>query len=372
MKRHLAILLGSALLTGALGLSQTAFGQADESEFRPSGSVWGYVFGDAFHKAAGDTMYWGRGQYASVPTGMQGGQLRRLYLGYDYRFSPRFSSRVLLEADDSFLINGAHGVYVKLGYLEWKGILPNASLNIGLIPTPVFTFPERQWGYRSVEKEALNLRGLGRSVDQGVSLSGSIGPDGINGYTLMVGNGSGNRVDADRFLEYSTSLYTRLLDRRLTLEAMGNYKYQGSDRSRTILRGFAGFDGPGFRLGGEVAQTIDRNAALFAGAHDVRPLILSGFASAALPFISDDLNVFVRYDYFDPDTNHDEGILYRNVDQFYREGTYITGLHYRVADNVNIMPNVWVNTYSDKRNGGDEMARRADVVLRTTIYFVFR
>jgi hypothetical protein len=356
----------------AVLLAGSVFAQeVPQPSFTPSGNVWGYVFGDAYYKAAGDTALWGQGQYASVPTRMQGGQLRRLYLGYDYRFSPSFSSRVLLEADDNFLINNAHGVYIKLGYLDWKNLVPNATLSVGLIPTPVFAFPERQWGYRSVEKEALNLRGLGRSVDQGVSLSGAFDNEGRYGYTLMVGNGSGNRIDVDRFLEYYSSLYTRLLDRRLSLEAMANHKYQGNGRSRTIIRGFAGYEGKGFTLGSEIAQTLDRAVPLAGGSVDVNPLIISGFASVQLPFISDKLRLFARYDHFDPDLNFSDGLAYRNVAQYYTEGTIIGGLHYRAAENVNIMPNIWINTYSDKRNG-DAISRKADVVFRTTLYFAFR
>jgi hypothetical protein len=359
-----------AALTSSV-LLQEAASQDVPPPFVPSGNVWGYVFGDAYYKAAGDTVHWGRSQYAATPTRMQGGQLRRLYLGYDYKFSPMFSSRILLEADDTFQINNAHGLYIKQGYVEVKGLIPNAAVQVGLIPTPVFTFPERHWGYRSIEKESLNLRGLGRSVDQGVSLNGTIDDAGRYGYSLMVGNGSGNRIDRDRFLEYYGSLFTRLFDRRLTLEVMGNYKYNGDDRSRTILRGFAGYEANGISLGASVAQALDQGVSLPAGPADLRPLVVSGFGSAALPFISKDLRLFARYDYFDPDINYISGMGYSDISHYYRENNVIAGLHYKVAGNVNIMPNVWINTYSDKRNG-DGLNRKSDVVLRTTLYFVFR
>jgi hypothetical protein len=369
MKRLLQVIVVTVLASWLFARGATS--QEAPPPFTPSGHVWGYVFGDAYYKAAGDTLQWGRSQYAATPTQMMGGQLRRLYLGYDYRFSPTVSSRILLEADDTFQINNAHGLYIKQGYVEMKGWIPNAAVQVGLIPTPVFSVPERHWGYRSIEKESLNLRGFGRSVDQGVSLTGTIDGAGLYGYSFMVGTGSGNRIDRDRFLEYYGSLHTRLFERRLLLEAMGNYKYNGDDRSRTIVRGFAGYEANGVSLGASVAQALDRAVPLAAGPTDLRGLVISGFGSATLPFISTDLRLFARYDYFDPDIDYVAQRSYADPAHFYRENNIMAGLHYKAAGNVNIMPNVWINTYSDKRNG-DQLDRKADVVLRTTLYFVFR
>ena len=64
----------------------TAQGQ---TEFKPSGKVWGLAFMDFYWKAAGDTATWAsRTEYTGVPKDVYAFGLRRAYLGYDYQWSP--------------------------------------------------------------------------------------------------------------------------------------------------------------------------------------------------------------------------------------------------------------------------------------------
>ncbi|MDZ7614496.1 MAG: hypothetical protein U5K51_12925 [Flavobacteriaceae bacterium] len=71
--------------------------QEQEQAFKPSGKIWGLMFGDVFYKAAGDTLAFGRSEYAKEPTESLGAKLRRVYFGYDFNISPRWSTRFLLE-----------------------------------------------------------------------------------------------------------------------------------------------------------------------------------------------------------------------------------------------------------------------------------
>jgi hypothetical protein len=333
--------------------------------------IWGYTFGDFFWKADGDTARWGRGEYMGTEKGMMGGSLRRLYLGYDNQISSRFSTRVLLEANPGTTMpNGSYGVIIKLGYLQWKApdfLFNNQQFSVGLIPTPIFAFPERTWGYRSVEKEALDSRGIGRSVDQGISYNATFDKDSNYGFTLMVANGSGTRPANDKYFEYTGSLYLRLLEKRLTLETMGNYKYQGNGRHSSIYRGFIGYEITRFRFGFEASKIHD-NLSTSAGMISQNPFLYSIFYAFKMKVMKQDFEFFARYDKFNPDLDFSDSKIYPNDRRFvYDQSLLIFGVNYNPIPTVSIIPNIYINLYDDKR--AQEVNRKNDVVLRITLYY---
>lgn len=362
----LALLASSARSSAAQSAAPTP---AADSAFKPTGRVWGLIFADYFYKLRGDSA-WGGSQYARVPRDLHAGQLRRLYLGYDYQISPDFSSRVLLESNNtSTFANGSYGVFVKLGYLSWRRPigLP-VTVTTGLLPTPIFTFPEAAWGYRSIEKEALDARGIGSSADQGVSIEGALGSDGQ--FRVMLGNNSGTQPARRRSKAVYTSVAHSFLDKRLSVELMGTYLPAGPDRSRSVGRTYLGWTSKRIRLGGELAIVDEEAPIEFAQAAgtNVRRLLASGFV--ALPFTVGDLplNVFGRFDLYDPDIRFAASRGYVTPDAFYTERLVTIGLDVKLAKDVHIMPNLWINDY---RSRGGAITRAADVVPRVTMYWRF-
>src|SRR5688572_16375359 len=111
--------------------------QTTPAEFKPSGKLWGYAFGDVYWKAAGDTARWAsRAEYSGVPKDVYAFAIRRMYLGYDYNISPTFTTYALLEGSDQLLtLRGERTVSIKSLYLKWKNIYPGADLLIGQMPT---------------------------------------------------------------------------------------------------------------------------------------------------------------------------------------------------------------------------------------------
>ena len=222
----------------------------------PKGRLWGYSFGDFIYKVQGDTLYWGKTEYAGLKKNSIGSNLRRLYLGYDYKITENFVAKVLMEGTGTTLTSdGKFTFAIKTGYLEWNNFvsfLPNASVKLGLIPTPIFNFPEKTWGYRSVEKDALDLRGLGKLVDQGFSFSTDFDKDKNSGLTFFMGNGTGNKPGIDKYLEYSGSIYKKFYHHQITLELMGDYLQKNEQESTAILRGFFSIEKPSWTYGMEL------------------------------------------------------------------------------------------------------------------------
>src|SRR5690242_14390303 len=69
---------------------------------RPNtGRLWGYAFADYYYKGHADTLNRGGGnQYTGIPKNRNAFQVRRVYLGYNYNISSKFSAEVLLAAEN--------------------------------------------------------------------------------------------------------------------------------------------------------------------------------------------------------------------------------------------------------------------------------
>src|SRR4030095_9419371 len=94
------------------------------------GKLWGYLFGDYYYKVNGDSSG-SPIQYAPYPKSSQAFEIRRVYLGFDYMFSDKFSAQFLLEGNDKILTSTRLSIFIKTAYVEWKAF-NNVSFSIGL------------------------------------------------------------------------------------------------------------------------------------------------------------------------------------------------------------------------------------------------
>jgi hypothetical protein len=354
-------------------------GQGD-SEFKPSAKVWGLAFTDFFWKAAGDTATWAsRAEYSGVPKDVYAFALRRGYLGLDYQWSPVFSASVILEGNDGLTATrGDRTVTIKSLHARWKDVYPNADLLIGQIPTLAYTFIiEKVWGYRIVEKTIMDQRGLRTSSDLGVSLIGKLDSLGMSGYNIMMANGGGTKPEEltqnGKHKIYSGEFYTYLFDKKLVLDLYTDFLTGLNDHTVLTLKGFAGLQLPALTLGAEVFSFSQNNSK--ADGTDIKAFGYSLFGRA--PIIKDKLNVFARYDSYDPDNAYrqqDVPSTYQGSNMFrhYREGLFIAGLDFAPNKNFHIMPNIWINTYDVKASSPVLVERESDIVPRITVYFTTR
>jgi len=344
--------LSIIILIGTFTLSATA-------QDKPGGKVHGYVFGDYYYVISADTAASrGMGQYSSTPKDFQGFQFRRLYLYYDHTFNETFAAQFLLEGTDKSLDpGGRYGVFVKTAYLEWKNIFRNSNLWFGLIPTPTWSLlSEKVWNYRSIEKTVTDFRGLGSASDLGVGLRGKIDDEGMLNYVLMIGNGTGQKPENNKYKKYYASLSVKPV-KEFVVEGYVDYEPAADDKNKTTLKGFAAYQTARLTIGTEVLQQTQAKAGM-AGA-DRSPFCLSLFAWAEVPNVQG-LNVFARYDFYNPDT--------KVSSTGFNENFMTVGLDYMPIPNVHIMPNLWLNSYSAKGTG----SVNADVVGRVTFFYIYK
>ncbi len=329
---------------------------------QPAGKVSGYVFGDYFYKMSGqEKKAVSKVQYADSALNKSGAfSLRRMYLYYEHAISENFQAQFLLESNDGSLDgSGRYTTFVKLANLEWKNILPDQNLAFGMIGTPTWALSEKIWGYRSVEKTILDMRGLGGASDVGVSLKGKFGKDGMFGYTTMVSNGNGQKPENNHSRKYYGSFTVKPI-KALVVEAYTDHesaitepKAYNKSASKTTLKAFTAYQTDKFTVGLEAfkqTQTLTDTS-------DITPLGFSIFASGA---VMGKLSAYGRFDTFDPNT--------KTPKAGYKESFITLGLDYQAHKSVHIMPNLWVNSYSKK---GSSPNRDSDVVARITFLYVY-
>src|SRR6476469_2367860 len=264
MRQIKSVLLLAFLIS--LSLCTIAQGNSDSS-FKPSGKLWGYAFGDYYYKAHADSANrGGSNQYTGIEKGRNAFQFRRIYLGYNYDITPKFSAEMLLAAEDNVtnsagvssgdqLLNNKLSFYIKLANIRWKNIWKGTDLVVGQVATPAFPLlSESIWGYRSIERTVADIRRTA-SYDLGVTLQGKFDPKGNFGYDLMVGNGTSAKPENDKFKWFYGDVFAKFLDQKLVFDLYGDYERlnwaPNWHHSRNMVKGFVAYTTPAFTIGVE-------------------------------------------------------------------------------------------------------------------------
>jgi hypothetical protein len=336
----------------------------------PKGKIHGYMFGDYFYNIARDK------DASSISNAAEKGekdfnafQFRRIYLGYDYTISKKFSTRLRLEANQSEKTSGGKvGLFVKDAYLKWKNIIDGSDLIVGFSPTPTFGVSESYWGYRSLAKTIMDLRKIASSRDFGLAAKGKLNSNGSINYWLMVGNGEGNEPEDDKH----KSIYAHIAVEPIkdfTITLYGDYRsaedipgLNASDMlSNNLLTTafFAGFKQKGkYSFGLEGFYQTQQNELATANSFDDQTSMgISLFGSADL---SEKFSLVGRYDYFDPISNSNYEGDVRNY--------FLAALNYKADSKVWVMPNIVMETYDNLPDGTEF---NSAITGRITLYYKF-
>ncbi len=327
------------------------------------------MFGDYFYNISRD------GGIDSLPNtalngkkDFNGFQFRRIYFTYDYKLSETFDTRFRLEADQSSnTSNGKIGVAVKDAFLRWKNIFSGSDLILGLQPPPAFEISETVWGFRSLEKTILDLRGIVSSRDLGISLKGMFDSSGKINYWLMIGNNSGNSPEIDKYKRFYGHLYFKPLtnfyvtvygDLKIRPSfTINSVKLNNNDIATAVFAGYSEKDK--FSAGVEGFLQMRENGLVKSTATSLiyqtrNALGVSIFGSYNFSSMT---SAVARFDLFDPNMDADGDS--RNY--------YIISFVYKPDEAVLIMPNVQIETYESVTGNSFD----ASVTGRLTFYYSF-
>ncbi len=423
----------TAVLVAGFGLSAQAQ-SVDTTSFKPKGQLWGYAFGDYAYKGGADNIATtanaapvyrgGSNQYTGMPANANMFQFRRIYLGYNYDISQKFSAEFLLAAEDDFnagldnqaagdiLQNGKFSPYIKLANIRWKNIFKNSDLVFGQQSTPTFAktgrndqTAEEVWAYRSIERTITDIRRT-PSYDMGASLQGWFDNKGCFGYTFLVGNGTSAKPETDNYKWFYADVYAKFFKKRLIVELYQDYEKlnwgsyvagAGAQAGKESLNGhwyhdrnmtklFAAWNAKKFTVGTEIFQNtilgdvkvtgVDKNtyyrtSKAMGMSFFVRGRILSNKEG------NQKLGFFARYDNYDPTGNLGAIVGDKNTASYSatvsnyepttKEGFLTYGIDFQPIKNVHIMPNVWMNTYkSDLSATGTDAANNIKYTAMNT------
>jgi hypothetical protein len=394
-----------------------------------SGRIWGYVFGDFYYKGHSDTSNrGGNNQYTGIPKGRNAFQFRRLYLGYDYNITQKFSAELLLAAEDNFpafnppssavasgdqLLNNKETFFIKLANIRWKNIWKGTDLIVGEQVTPAFPLlSERIWNYRSVERTISDVRRT-PSYDMGVGLQGKFDAQGNFGYNLLVANGTSDKPDANSFKWFYGDVFAMFFDKKFVVDVYADYQrlnwQPGWHHDRQMLKGYLAYTTPALTIGVEGFLNnirADTKASRIGGGADTITTAAQGISFYVHgDIVKNKLRFFARYDGYNPNHNVDNGkytgyagisspngynsvgykITYSastgaptaavaNTDPTSKEGFITAGLDFTPVKNVHFMPNIWYTHYASQLPQSNPLLGKDgdyDLVYRMTFYFVF-
>ncbi len=349
-------------------------------EFKPSGKVWGYVFGDYFLKVHSDSLNRGNTQYSNIARNFNAFSFRRIYLGYDYQISRTFSTQLLLaNENDNSDAQGERTVYIKAANLRWKNILPNNDLVIGQTATPIFALlSESVWGYRSIEKTVTDMRKLNSSNDFGLLWQGKLNAKGDYGYNFMIANGTAQKPENDKYKKIYSEIYAKIFDQKLILDITGDFETSGPGKSKTGIRGFVAYQSKAVHGGFEIysqtqkAATSDTTLGVNQAVNlNIVPFAMSFFIRGEI--IPDKLNYFARFDHYNPDNKFNPSIEYSTKVATDKQDFITAGIDWMPVKNVHLMPNIWFNSYNSmKNNVSGKALSDYDMAARITFYYIFR
>jgi hypothetical protein len=313
------------------------------------GKISGLMFGDYYWFAknhdkttslSNDTGY----------EGQNGFWLRRIYLTYDYNFDEEFSTRFRFEANSPDFTNKTATnmtPIVKDAYLKYKWDTRN--LFFGLSGAPTFELVENHWGYRPIEKSPEDLWGFGSSRDFGFAAKGSCA-DGLFGYHLMLGNGSGNKHEVNKGKKAYLSL-TTAPTKELVFEFYGDYESNSHNSTSHVFGGYKTDSYWGGVLFSHLKKSDGKDG--FNGFN-----VTSLYAAAKT---IEKLSVFGRVDFLSAAGLGDADYLHTSKTA--KPTLIIAGLDYELAKNAHMMPNIELVKYD---SGVD-----TDVIPRLTFSWVF-
>jgi hypothetical protein len=387
-----------------------------------SGRIWGYAFGDFAYKSHKDSLNrGGSNQYTGIPKNRTTFQFRRIYLGYDYNISKKFSAELLLAAEDNFpagnppssaaasgdeLLNNKLSFYIKLMNIRWKNIWKGTDLVVGQISTPAFPLlSERLWNYRSIERTIADIRRT-PSYDLGAALQGVFDPDTKNfGYNLMVANGSSAKPEGDNFKWFYGDVYAYFANKKLVFDVYADYERLNFTskwkHSRQMWKGYIAYNsaatvkgidpGNGVTVGLEFFVNNLKNdnfATRITGEVDTLTTAAKGLSMYIHgDIIKSKLRFFARADLYKPNNKVDNNVYSKYTantgnyndnsyslgtiatgDQTYKQTFMTLGLDYMPAKGVHFIPNIWYNHYATQLSSSNA---DHDLVWRITFYYVF-
>ena len=282
-------------------------------------SITGFMFAEG--KIGGVTYF----DYYSNTEKASGFNFQRQYFGYGGDVSDQVSFKILFDVGRSDS-DTRLTTYLKKAQVNYKSSF--GKFNFGLIGMNTYAVQESNWGYRFIEKSAIDKNGFSSTADIGVGFSRSL-IDNLN-LSLLIVNGEGFKTpQSDKFqkIVFNVTYGESNLNKNDGYNAGLVYTTESTDTDPTTMTSlFGGFTGMGLRLGGEYDMLTKES---------VESNIISVSANYA---VRDKIDIFARYDMVDD--NDDANKNGKNY--------LVTGIVLICDGGISVAPNMSMTTFENE------------------------
>ena len=210
-----------------------------------------------------------------------GFSLKRVYFTYEQALSEDISYK--FQTDINYKTS-PFNIYLKNAKIDWK--LPGASfgkLTLGMQGMNIFNVTEKTWGFRFLQKSAMDKYKFSSSADIGLGYSGKLAGDNLN-YSIMYTNGTGYKASEDdehkkisaQFVYGEKKLVKKDGFNIGTSFSIEPYNFdETTNNNKTVMSFYGGYAGNGLRVGAEFDTHTDDGS-------DISKQIIAGYASYKL------------------------------------------------------------------------------------------
>jgi len=246
--------------------------------------------------------------------------LKRAYLTYANGVNDALSYKLQLDVGSGGA--SAYSVYLKTASVDWKTKLGNFTL--GIQGMNMFKIQENTWGYRFIEKSAMDLGGFSSSADLGARWVNTVGPASVN---LMITNGNGyKKAESDGHKKISARLHvgqeklTEGFNAGIVTSHEGVDYDVSSTGSSLVMGGFGGWVLGPLTVGAEYSMKTVKTST------ELNSTVISAYGRTK---INNQTELFVRSDYIDPDMDTE-----KDAELF-----IVSGANYKLDKSLYIAPN---------------------------------
>ena len=297
-------------------------------------SITGFMFAEG--KIGGVTYF----DYSNTEKA-SGFNFQRQYFGYGGDVSEKVSYKILFDvggteigtveyknedgefeekSEDTRLVT-----YLKKAQINYKSSF--GKFNFGLIGMNTYNIQEKNWGYRFIEKSAIDKNKFSSTADIGIGFSKSL-LDNLN-LSLLFVNGEGfKKPQGDKYhkIAFNATYGEGNLNKNDGYNAGVVFTTESTDADPTTMTSvFGGFAGMGLRIGGEFDMQSKGGS---------ESNIISVSANYSL---RDNIDFFARYDIFDVDTSSDND----------GENYLVTGVVLTCDGGISVAPNLRITSYEN-------------------------
>ena len=276
---------------------------------------------------------------------------QRQYFGYGGEVSDKVSYKILFDvgrtnlgttldkkgkeiSEDTRLV-----AFLKKAQVNYESSF--GKFNFGLIGMNTYGVQESNWGYRFIEKSAIDKYKFSATADIGVGFSKSL-IDNLN-LSLLFVNGEGyKKPQGDDYhkISFNATYGEGNLNKNDGYNAGLVYTTESTDTDpTTMVSVFGGFAGMGLRLGGEYDMRTK------AGGYEANIISISANYG-----VRENLDAFVRIDMHDPDTKYtyDKETYAEEDDKDKLSSNYIiAGIVLACDGGISVAPNLRIVNYEN-------------------------